>query len=412
MHEREIFIVAAVKYLRAMADYNGRQLRRGTNNKMVEKLREMGIPNISRQTLNARCVRHKRKAKQLEHRTRLAKRKAATKVTAKVARGNNNTKKKRITNNHGERKAPAPSEGRNPSTGKSNSTSKETTNQSGEALTGDASTCNQTTNQTTNQVVNETANHTTNQTTNQAVNETANHTTNQTANQSKEKPSETNIQTGPKPNNKRGRSKGVNDDSKMSPEEKRRKREYDYRLAEVRNEIALAVAGARAASKPKRLPRNTCEKIIEAKKREFGLDPSVYISKKTIENRFRPERKTVAYHSGPVGPLNEIEDILIRFVREMEEATGKKLSPAECVALTNRLIDGTQHQRKLIEYKRKHGHSLQDDESLGRVSLDFWRQLKRRQREREEYANLPKPTPWVPVEVQDADNDTTSTSKP
>ena len=71
-----------------------------------------------------------------------------------------------------------------------------------------------------------------------------------------------------------------------------------------------------------------------------------------------------------------IEDDVIEVIKQMSRIKNF-LSPIQCIELVNDLIKGTEHQHKLIEWKKKYGvQNGESDEMLGCVSDKWWHQFK------------------------------------
>ena len=144
-------------------------------------------------------------------------------------------------------------------------------------------------------------------------------------------------------------------------------------LLAAKNEITGIFVKEKKASGKKRLPPGRLSAIIsEVKKRNFLPDDSI-ILESGIRSRVKNRRISVLQsHPGPQSPLIEYEMDFVKIITQMARMR-ECLSPSECVALINSMIDGTHAQKNLIEWKKKSTFG-----ESGEASVCYWKAFKRR----------------------------------
>jgi hypothetical protein len=110
-----------------------------------------------------------------------------------------------------------------------------------------------------------------------------------------------------------------------------------------------------------RMPKGTLDHIIASTKEELGL-PDFEIHKKTIFNRMSSKRKSLTpKHPGTVSVLEDIDTLIIPTAKQMAKIR-QPMESQELIEYANSLIDGTIHQTRLIEWKKKHEPCTSDTE--------------------------------------------------
>ena len=121
-----------------------------------------------------------------------------------------------------------------------------------------------------------------------------------------------------------------------------------------KNEIVDILQQEKKRYGKKRLPKNTLLNIIRAVTRRSGLPPDC-ITKSCIRSRLKHGRNDCVYKStpGPSSPLLKYEPEFVAVIVQMARMR-MALSPTDCIALINSLIEWKQVQRDLFEFKNNH----------------------------------------------------------
>jgi len=102
-----------------------------------------------------------------------------------------------------------------------------------------------------------------------------------------------------------------------------------------------------------RMKKNELDDLINSKKQEHGLT-DVEVKKKAIQMRTYRKRLLVARHPGPSSPMKPVEDYIVSILNQMAPMR-QSLCVSEGLALANALIEGTEWEEKVVEFKKKRG---------------------------------------------------------
>jgi hypothetical protein len=116
------------------------------------------------------------------------------------------------------------------------------------------------------------------------------------------------------------------------------------------------------------------KKLIDEKKKEFGVNCTRTISTRTIQNCTHRGR-TITHH-GAKTPLEEVELALVQICIQMGKIC-QPLSCTEAITLLNDLIENTNKKQKLIEFQQSRNLGTYGFEK-GRVTTGWWRGFLRR----------------------------------
>ena len=153
-------------------------------------------------------------------------------------------------------------------------------------------------------------------------------------------------------------------------------KEYNQTIIDCRNAIAREVFEYQKNLEG-RLPVGYIDSIIEKKKEEFKLPDTVIISKRTIQNRLRNGRKLECQHRGPESPLKDVENVVVELCIALNKI-GQPLSARQGLELTNSIIDGTDIQDFLINWKDTNGLTYENLQKKKRVGKGYWRKVRKR----------------------------------
>jgi hypothetical protein len=115
----------------------------------------------------------------------------------------------------------------------------------------------------------------------------------------------------------------------------------------------------RTAGEKNRMKRNELDDLIKQKTESSGLT-DVKINKKLIQQRVYRKRLLVARHPGTASPLKPIEDYIIAMLNQMAKMR-QPLCVSEGLALANALIEGTEWEQRLLDFKTKRGWKQFDE---------------------------------------------------
>jgi hypothetical protein len=146
-------------------------------------------------------------------------------------------------------------------------------------------------------------------------------------------------------------------------------------LDAARSEITLLYQKAVSESKKNgcvRTKPGTYKKIHEKVKVSRNLPTTFNFPYNSAKHRLLRHTKVdnVGVTVGHQSPLRDVENDVVDFIIQL----GKIGSPVTCsqaIYLINDLIDGTVHQRRLIEWKKKQGIQ-QSPENFGRIGTAYW----------------------------------------
>jgi hypothetical protein len=113
-----------------------------------------------------------------------------------------------------------------------------------------------------------------------------------------------------------------------------------------------------------RVRRGTFTKIHEQAKSSRNLPSNFSYSYNSVKKRLQRDT-TIDEYGIPVGqqsPLQDCEEDIVDIIIKLGKI-GSPVSCGEAIFLINDLIDGTIHQKRLVEWKLQH-HSQQSPENL------------------------------------------------
>ena len=102
-----------------------------------------------------------------------------------------------------------------------------------------------------------------------------------------------------------------------------------------------------------RMKRNELDDFIEQKTKESGFT-DVKIKKRCIQQRVYRKRLVVTPHRGARSPLKPIEEYIISMLNQMAKMR-QPLCVSKGLALANALIEGTEWEKLLVDFKTKRG---------------------------------------------------------
>ena len=113
------------------------------------------------------------------------------------------------------------------------------------------------------------------------------------------------------------------------------------------------------------------QEIVIAIKRKRNLPENFTVPSDTIEKRIQ-RNKLLNTHkgSGNILPLLPLEPQFLQIILKIARMR-ESLTPSKCVTLFNNMIDGTEYQSKLVEWKKKYTCET-DDQRLKEVGYKYW----------------------------------------
>ena len=153
----------------------------------------------------------------------------------------------------------------------------------------------------------------------------------------------------------------------------------DKKIIDAKNECAKQFAALKEQSKKKtgkRMSRGTIQKIIDQVKKKRNLSDA-HISPSVIRKIFyRGSLENHHLAREQETPLRFIEPIIVDIILQMT-MIGQCLTPSKALRLINDLIDSTNVQQDLIEWKR--GNTSNGD---GKVGKGYWYGFLKRHRDK------------------------------
>jgi hypothetical protein len=135
-------------------------------------------------------------------------------------------------------------------------------------------------------------------------------------------------------------------------------------------------------AKKDRVSKGTFQSIHDAVKSKRNLPSTFHFSYNACQKRISKQLLNWS-SSGNKSPLHEIEPHIVTLILALAD-TGNPITVGHALPLINSLINGTQYQLNVIEWKKKHrldynkeGEKLSNDE-LGQVGVGYWRQFLKR----------------------------------
>ena len=166
------------------------------------------------------------------------------------------------------------------------------------------------------------------------------------------------------PRIKGGRPSGTTDVNRKNSE---------MAIIAAKNEICLQFDEDKKRAGKKRLGRGYLTKLISRVKASNGLGADVDISEACVRQRYKKARLFLEdSKTGPISPLRACEMEFVQVLIQMAKMR-QSLSPSQGICLINSMIDGTQTQQDLIEFKDKNSHG-----GNGTVGIGYWKGFKKR----------------------------------
>jgi len=117
-------------------------------------------------------------------------------------------------------------------------------------------------------------------------------------------------------------------------------------------EIASEWSEKVKANSKGRMKKNELEEFIEQKKEEKGLT-NVSISK-SLHPATNSKKFLSASHCGTVSPMAPVEEYIVSLMQQMAKMR-QPLNVSEGLSLSNSLVEGTEWENKIVEFKTKRG---------------------------------------------------------
>ena len=141
----------------------------------------------------------------------------------------------------------------------------------------------------------------------------------------------------------------------------------------AKNEITEIFVKEKMSCGEKRLPPGKLLSIISEVKKRNCLPVDTIILESGIRSRVKKQRLLVLQsHPGTQSPMVEYEMEFVNVITQMARMR-ECLSPSEAISLINSMIEGTQAQDRLIEFKKKHTFGVND-----KLGFGYWQSFKRR----------------------------------
>ena len=116
------------------------------------------------------------------------------------------------------------------------------------------------------------------------------------------------------------------------------------------------------------------ERVMEDARQKYELAETFYLPYETVLSRIR--RKNLDAN-GHLSPLLPIEDKIVEIIVCMSKLK-RSLKASEALCLINELIDGTNIQEYLIQWKQKMNIYSTSPEDHGKVGMKYWRNFLKR----------------------------------
>ena len=139
-------------------------------------------------------------------------------------------------------------------------------------------------------------------------------------------------------------------------------REKDAKKEALLNDIATSWSEKMQHEKSgerDRMKKNELDSLIKQKTEESGLT-GVTIKKKSIQQRVYRKRLVVARHPGTESPMKPIEAYIVSMLNQMA-IMRQPLCVSEGLALASALIEGTEWEQRLLDFKTKRGWKQENE---------------------------------------------------
>ena len=119
--------------------------------------------------------------------------------------------------------------------------------------------------------------------------------------------------------------------------------------------------------------------IFDRMVKKNNLPPGFTFPYATCTARIKSGNTQVHWNSrnGLGSPLKDVENEIVNLLMSLSQSR-YSVTPAKGVNLINSLISGTEHQEKLIQYKKKKGIPGTNEQEHGIIGLDYFRSLIKR----------------------------------
>jgi hypothetical protein len=128
----------------------------------------------------------------------------------------------------------------------------------------------------------------------------------------------------------------------------------------------------------KRMRNGRLQEILEEVKIRHNLPSDFTVSNQTLKTRLKRKQLSLPLDNknGPLTPLASIEPNLVNMAKQMAKCR-IPLTCGQGIMMINSCIEGTESQKKLIEFKQRI-KSDQDSDSLGTVGSGYWKAFLKR----------------------------------
>jgi hypothetical protein len=179
-------------------------------------------------------------------------------------------------------------------------------------------------------------------------------------------PTESFAASSKKSRNKGGRPKGT--DSKNKRAQRRARRDATNFVVREMSMLQKEESKKKRHQKRIRLQNGTRESIVKRAIEKFQVKGKFDVPKQTIHNRIQKNRLEVQ-QSGVQSPVLFVEVVLVSFIINAW-ALNCPISVGGTVSLMNNLVEGTEHEAKLIKWKKDRG--LLDSDPSAPLLGDGW----------------------------------------
>jgi len=148
------------------------------------------------------------------------------------------------------------------------------------------------------------------------------------------------------------------------------KHENDLKVAACYNEVTLEVAKVRGNGII--MTQTNFDDIVSIVKKKLDLPDEIVVKRNTVDKRIARKHLIVDSYKtkgGPESPLSELEPTFVEILLMMSKIKAP-LTPPQMKDFINSAINGSEHQEKLIAYKKKL-KCQQSEEKLGKVSSRY-----------------------------------------
>jgi hypothetical protein len=154
-------------------------------------------------------------------------------------------------------------------------------------------------------------------------------------------------------------------------------REHQMKREALVNEIALAWEEKAKSSNGGRMKKNELSKLIEQKKEAHQLT-NVDVSCSLIRQRVRKNKPICPPHAGTESPMAPVEKYIVSLMEQMAKMR-QPLNISEGLSLANSLVEGTEWEKAIVDFKTKRGWKPFDEKGEKKAVLgqkwykNFWK---------------------------------------